>query len=127
MLNCSSDTTKKCPIVLMTADEVVFAGNKYDQANTSVWYYLNSLNNPIVENTNWWTISPYQKYGSYDRMFLVAGNVDNGILAYVPANYMYAIRPALSLKSCVKYSSGDGTPTNPYTVTIDDDCASKEN
>ena len=127
LLNCSSDTTKKCPIVLMTADEVVFAGNKYDQANTSVWYYLNSLNNPIVENTNWWTISPYQKYGSYDRMFLVAGNVDNGILAYVPANYMYAIRPALSLKSCVKYSSGDGTPTNPYTVTIDDDCASKEN
>ena len=41
--------------------------------------------------------------------------------------YSLKVRPVLSLKSCVKYSNGDGTPTNPYTVTIDDDCASKEN
>ena len=37
------------------------------------------------------------------------------------------VRPVISLKSCVKHSSGDGTSSNPYEVTIDDTCASAEN
>ena len=35
--------------------------------------------------------------------------------------------PTISLKACVKYSSGDGTSSSPYEVTIDNTCASAEN
>ena len=38
-----------------------------------------------------------------------------------------AIRPVISLKACVKYSSGDGSISNPYQVTIDTTCSNQEN
>ena len=37
------------------------------------------------------------------------------------------LRPVISLKACVKYSSGDGSSTNPYQVTIDTTCSNQEN
>jgi len=46
----------------------------------------------------------------------VRGSSNPGRLNY---NYVYSnngVRPALSLKSCVKYSSGDGSANEPYTI-----------
>ena len=31
-------------------------------------------------------------------------------------DYTLRVRPVTSLKSCVKWSSGDGTAANPYTI-----------
>ena len=103
------------PIALMTADEVSFAGGLYG-ANTPTWYYYNSVNGSSTGSTWWWLLSPLDSSTSGSSMFIVRGSSNPGRLNY---NYVYSnngVRPALSLKSCVKYSSGDGSANEPYTI-----------
>ena len=103
------------PIALMTADEVSFAGGLYG-ANTPTWYYYNSVNGSSTGSKFWWLLSPLDSSTSGSSMFIVRGSSNPGRLNY---NYVYSIngvRPALSLKSCVKYSSGDGSANEPYTI-----------
>ena len=103
------------PIALMTADEVSFAGGLYG-ANTPTWYYYNSVNGSSTGSKFWWLLSPLDSSTSGSSMFIVRGSSNPGRLNY---NYVYSnngVRPALSLKSCVKYSSGDGSAENPYTI-----------
>ena len=54
-------------------------------------------------------VSVYIVYGSYDPY---------GKLSYeiVDEADVQVARPVISLKSCVKYSSGDGSANNPYTI-----------
>ena len=127
-LKCSGNTSKNCPIALITADEISFAGGMNNTSNSSAWYYVNSSDSSITGNINWYTMSPAMKNGSnFNGWYVTCYGYSPGQLqTYTIASRM-GVRPVLSLKSCVKYSSGDGTPANPYTVTIDDDCASKEN
>ena len=127
-LKCSGNTSKNCPIALITADEISFAGGMNNTSNSSAWYYVNSSDSSITGNINWYTMSPAMKNGSnFNGWYVTCYGYSPGQLqTYTIASRM-GVRPVLSLKSCVKYSSGDGTSTNPYTVTIDDDCASKEN
>ena len=103
------------PIALMTADEVSFAGGLYG-ANTPTWYYYNSVNGSSTGSKFWWLLSPLDSSTSGSSMFIVRGSSNPGRLNY---NYVYSnngVRPALSLKSCVKYSSGDGSASDPYTI-----------
>ena len=103
------------PIALMTADEVSFAGGLYG-ANTPTWYYYNSVNGSSTGSKFWWLLSPLDSSTSGSSMFIVRGSSNPGRLNY---NYVYSnngVRPALSLKSCAKYSSGDGSAENPYTI-----------
>ena len=103
------------PIALMTADEVSFAGGLYG-ANTPTWYYYNSVNGSSTGSKFWWLLSPLDSSTSGSSMFIVRGSSNPGRLNY---NYVYSnngARPALSLKSCVKYSSGDGSASDPYTI-----------
>ena len=131
-LKCSTSgyTTSDCPIALMTVDEVVFAGGKNltQPSSPYVWYYTNSTG--AIDNGSmfqWWTMSPANYDNNNPNTFFVSAMTQHGMISYQHSLTTSDVRPVLSLKSCVKYSSGDGTPTNPYTVTIDDDCASKEN
>ena len=103
------------PIALMTADEISFAGGLYG-ANTPTWYYYNSVNGSSTGSKFWWLLSPLDSSTSGSSMFIVRGSSNPGRLNY---NYVYSnngVRPALSLKSCVKYSSGDGSANEPYTI-----------
>ena len=106
------------PIALMTSDEIMRAGGKGATNLTSpyAWYYLNSANGSITSVYWWWLLSPYSWNGSGAFVFYVNGSSYPGYLN----NFFVAdtgnVRPALSLKSCVKYSSGDGTASNPYTI-----------
>ena len=103
------------PIALMTADEVSFAGGLYD-TNAPTWYYYNSVNGSSTGSKFWWLLSPLDSSTSGSSMFIVRGSSNPGRLNY---NYVYSnngVRPALSLKSCVKYSSGDGSANEPYTI-----------
>ena len=127
------------PIALMTADEVAFAGGKEENELSSpyAWYYTNSQGESITETSNWWLLSPYSwnRYVSSNvylgtfrsLVFCINGSGDSGNMVQYNINTSGATRPAISLKACVEYSSGNGTPESPYEVTIDDTCASAEN
>ena len=103
------------PIALMTADEVSFAGGLW-LTNAETWYYKNSANGSSTGSTWWLLLSPGNWGGSRADVFLVYGSSNPGSLRTGYVGYTSGVRPALSLKSCVKYSSGDGSASAPYTI-----------
>ncbi len=115
----------KYPIALMTADEVAYAGGVADTTLESpyAWYYTNAKGESIVVSWYWWTMAPY-RWSGFDRYSYVWG-VDGRLIDLYVIN-SYAVRPSISLKSCV-LAEGDGTSTSPYQISIDDACISAEN
>ena len=105
----------KYPIALMTADEVSFAGGLW-VTNAPTWYYYNSANGSSTGTNWWWLLSPYCWGGSYASVFILSGSSDPGYLSNNSVNYTNGVRPAISLKSCVKTSGGDGSANAPYTI-----------
>ena len=103
------------PIALMTADEVSFAGGLW-ATNASTWYYYNSANGSSTGSTWWWLLSPSNWNGSYARVFRVYGSSGPGYLSNYNVDGSGGVRPAVSLKSCVKTSGGDGSASAPYTI-----------
>ena len=103
------------PIALMTADEVSFAGGLYG-TKASTWYYYNSANGSSTGSTWWWLLSPYYWYGSRANVFYVYGSSLPGALIYSGVDSTVGVRPAVSLKSCVNTSGGDGSANSPYTI-----------
>ena len=109
------------PIALMTADEMAFAGAVYGARESSTaWFYYNSANLPSTTNGICWSMSPYYYWmsdGGRGEMFVSTSVDGNGFTYYfLGSSYLGIVRPVISLKSCVKYSSGDGTAENPYTI-----------
>ena len=103
------------PIALMTADEIKFAGGLVLNDATS-WYYYNSANGSSTGSTFWWLLSPHYWTGSYASVFRMGGS---SVPGYLNGNGVYsaeAVRPAVSLKSCVKTSGGNGSASDPYTI-----------
>ena len=106
----------KYPIALMTADEVSFAGGLYG-TNAPTWYYYNSANGSSTGSTWWWLLSPNFWGGRYAGVFSVNGSSGPGyLIGYYVSNATFGVRPAISLKSCVKTSGGDGSANAPYTI-----------
>ena len=102
------------PIGLMTADEVSFAGGLI-ATNAPTWYYKNSANGSSTGNEDWWLLSPYLWEGSNAFVFHINNNP--GCLGFATVESpIVGVRPALSLKSCVKYANGDGSASDPYTI-----------
>ena len=102
------------PISLMTADEIVFAGGvAYTKMNTPyAWFQSNSVGTEV--STYWWSLSPTHWSGSGSVVWdwvtadlgLSGDYVDNA----------YLVRPAISLKSCIKYGAGNGSAETPYEI-----------
>ena len=91
------------PVGLLTADEIRLGGGGIG-SNSSYYLYTGEY---------WWSGSPSYFYYSYADEFDVysSGNLsDNGV------NYAHGVRPAVSLKPGTKFSSGDGSYTDPYVV-----------
>ena len=103
------------PIALMTADEVSFAGGVI-YTNAPTWYYYNSAKGSSTGSTWWWLLSPSNWNGSYAYVFGVLGSSYPGFLDNGAVSITYGVRPAVSLKSCVKTSGGDGSASAPYTI-----------
>ena len=103
------------PIALMTADEVSFAGGVYGK-DAETWYYYNSANKSSTGETWWWLLSPYHWFISYANVFFVYGSSRPGYLNDSDVKSAYGVRPAVSLKSCAKYSTGNGSANEPYTI-----------
>ena len=116
-----SNTSAKLtyPIALMTADEIMRAGGKGNTSLTSpyAWYYLNSANGSITSSTRWWLLSPdnWRDDGSAYG-FSAYGSSSPGRLSSYNVGGPLGVRPAVSLKSCVKTSGGDGSASDPYTI-----------
>ena len=104
------------PIALMTADEVNFAGGVYAATNAPTWYYYNSAKGSSTGKTEWWLLSPSYWDGGNARVFFVVGSSSPGYLNISDARGTRGVRPVLSLKSCIKYSTGDGSASDPYTI-----------
>ena len=103
------------PIALMTADEVSFAGGLYGN-NAPTWYYYNSANGSSANDAYWWLLSPINWNGSSTTVFFVYGSSTPGFLSRDSVNNAYGVRPAISLKSCTLYSTGNGSASDPYTI-----------
>ena len=103
------------PIALMTSDEVSFAGGLWG-TNAQTWYYYNSAKGSSTGEQWWWLLSPASGNGSYAYVFFVVGSSNPGFLSSTYVSHTYGVRPALSLKSCVKYESGNGSASDPYTI-----------
>ena len=103
------------PIALMTADEIVFAGGtaKYARMSTPyAWFISNSSGTQV--SSSWWSLSPDYWYGSYAvGWYWYPGYAS---LDSVSMRGAGAVRPAISLKSCTLYGTGNGTVEKPYTI-----------
>ena len=102
------------PVSLMTADEIAFAGGVVYTKMTIpyAWFISNSVGTQV--STEWWSLSPVDWDGSYADVW--KWNSDNAYLGYNMVDTANAVRPVISLKSCIKYGTGDGSATNPYTI-----------
>ena len=102
------------PMSLMTADEIAFAGGvAYKTMNTPyAWFISNSAGSQV--SSYWWPLSPGYWFGSNSRVWYWDSH--HVLLNFNYVDVVYAVRPAISLKSCVKTSGGNGSATNPYTI-----------
>ena len=93
------------PVGLITADEVAMAGGVFGSANNTYYLYTNKY---------YWLGSSYDFHGSSAFEFGVnsSGYLNNYILVYTTSG----ARPVVSLSSKAKLS-GNGTYSNPYTVS----------
>ena len=111
------------PIALMTADELSFAGGVGGQKLSSpyTWYYTNSQGESVDESS-WWTLSPLT--GGYTNYVWIVGgsNMPGQMYSDDLASELVAVRPSLSLSSCVGIKSGYGTPESPYEIDYDNSC-----
>jgi len=97
----------------ITADEIVYAGGKYGEANQS--YYL--INN--YENLNikyFWSLSPFDFDGNFERALMVGaiGDLNDEYMGTEDSNC--AFRPAITLSSSAVITEGEGTIESPYVV-----------
>ena len=112
------------PIGLMTADEIAYAGGKFQTNLPSpyAWYYLNSAGGSITGITNWWSLSPETWVAGKSHVWLVAGKSNPGYLSSIDTdNGSYGARPVISLKTCIVWTNGNGAPETPYEISLDPD------
>ena len=119
----NSEAKLTYPIGLMTADEIMRAGGRYvtNLPSPYAWYYLNSAGGSITGSTYWYSLSPIYWYGSFSWVWGVAGSDNTGYLGRNDVLGSLAVRPAISLKFCIKYSTGNGAPETPYEIVLDPD------
>jgi len=123
------------PIATITADEVAFAGAS-GSSNKNYYLYQNASSTADY----YWTMTPGSAIGnnsSSAMMWIVgvtegAGAFGDGVITYFAYARPYyadnsAVRPVISLKSCVQWDEGNGTSASPYKVNISSSCTNKEN
>ena len=100
-------------------------------------YATSNENFYIAENatsgsSDWWTMTP----GGWSpslwpndnaNVFIVGASESAGQLQMMTVTFYSAVRPVISLISCVTVASGNGTSSNPYTVSVNSSCSNAEN
>lgn len=99
----------KYPVGLITMDEAVYAGGKYNTQNKDYWLYI---------GITYLTMSPYGFFpaSAISNVWIIK-NDTGGINGGNPASNL-VMRPVINLKSDVIYKSGSGTEADPYIITL---------
>ena len=123
----NSEAKLTYPIGLMTADEIAYAGGKVtpDLPSPYAWYYLNSAGGSITGSTAWWSLSPDDSRDSLvgvPDVWIVCGSDLPGRLQSGFAFTKSGVRPAISLKTCTLWTSGNGAPETPYEISTTSGC-----
>ncbi len=92
------------PVGLLTADELLFAGNSIKTANTSNFLYTGSV---------FWTMTPALYNGTTAYNF----RLDVSKISGANVSTSLGVRPVITLKKDTKIISGDGSLTIPYKIT----------
>ena len=103
------------PIALMTADEIAYAGG-VSSTTAPMWYYTNSSLESSTDVIEWWSLSPTKWLDDNAGSWHVAGSINPGSLGGTNVINFSRVRPVISLKSCIKYSTGNGTSETPYEI-----------
>ena len=106
------------PVGLMTIDELSYAGGQYNTKlrEPYAWFYTNANGKIITGKISTWSLSPRSWNSSRSIVWFVGGYLYPGYLISEEVGSSVAVRPALSLKTCIKYSTGNGSSSNPYTI-----------
>ena len=108
----NTEAKLKYPIALMTADEASHAGAVAYQVNKGGAAYFNTEN-----MNNYFLLTPVIYKDGDARVWAIDWGSFNGELRrlYTHSNIL-VVHPVTSLKSCVLWKSGDGSPENPYEI-----------
>ena len=117
----NAEAKLKYPIALMTADEIAYAGGVAGTGEP-MWYYTNSSLESSTGSTNWWSLSPLYWAGRNAYSWLVDGSAGPGTLNINDVNVSGGVRPAVSLKTCTLWTSGNGAPETPYEIVENGGC-----
>lgn len=92
------------PVALLTADEVVLAGAKWQTSHSNFYLYTGQ---------SWWALSPtyFTSNNAHEFPLDSAGYLNSNTV-----RYSLGVRPSISLKKEIDYISGDGTVNNPYII-----------
>ena len=110
------------PVALMTADEIAFAGGKC-HTETKSYFSQNSLDTNSTNYIRWWTMTPTHqtktiKVKVYD-VISISTYGNNVLNDDNDSDYLYAVRPVISIKENAIYKSGDGSSSNPYEIVTE--------
>ena len=96
------------PVGLLTADEVMLAGG-IKSTNSNYYLYTGQW---------YWLLSPsFYYYSAYGFSVDSEGYFGSTSKDYV--RYSGGVRPSIVLAKGTRYSSGDGSFTNPYVIEVD--------
>ena len=96
----------------LTADEIVFAGGKFEINNTD-YYLINDYQKS--QSVGFWSLSPFSFFGSVDSALSVSNY--GSVSGLRDVNFAGGLlRPAVYLKLNVQITGGDGTKENPYEI-----------
>ena len=96
---------------MITSDEAVLAGGRgrisnADKGENNTYY--------LYTGSYYWTLSPSYWIGGYAGVYYV---YSSGNLGYSSVDHSgHHVRPVVSLKAGITYTTGDGTPSNPYVI-----------
>ena len=119
-INAENSNVWKGKIALPTLSEFLRTNSNKSGCGTFALYndnYSNCRNTMWMYNRGyWWTLTPYS--GNSAHVFAAT----NGAIGYNVASHTYdnglsGVRPALYLSSEVKITGGDGSQSNPYTLS----------
>lgn len=112
-------TTWEGKVGLIYSSDYGFASTNEDCRN---WINASNEDKRYCKNDNWlhnnttyWTLSPHAN-SSYS-LFVVCVDFA-GFVSYSNARGWYGVRPAIYLKSNVSITSGDGSISNPYKLSM---------
>ena len=95
----------------LTADEIVYAGGLTNVTNDLDYYLINDYQK--TNSLSFWPLSPIYFDGDSDRAFCV---YSAGFFGNNDVSDDVSFRPAVSLKSSVQITGGNGTKANAYTI-----------